>query len=243
MAYKIGEEAHIHMKFSETLHDLHNIIADDEISNRKYSEEDKIIVRNMMLNGNVIGGLVTEDHRKDWVNMSMEEMYDQVCAEIEEIQEKLRYGWTASDITREKPNDLIRNSILNTYIYSDTISDSMISGTLHSFIERGCTIDGKKWKEDFRNIAINIFDELSGDTLDEDYLQELLSKIATSSPVEVIDLFDNNHVKLYTPEEKYVAVEVLKKFKSEYTEWYDKVASSLEDLSVEELRELLDTLK
>lgn len=243
MAYKIGEEAHIHMKFSETLHNLHNIIADDEISNRKYSEEDKIIVRNMMLNGRVIGGLVTEDHRKSWINMSIEEMYDQICSEIEDIQAKLRSGWTAAEIVSEKPDDLIRNNILNTYIYSDTISDSMIPGTLRAFIERGCSVDGKKWREEFREIAENIFKELDGETLDEDYLKELLDSIATSSPVETIDLFKNKSVVLYTPEEKYVAVEVLKKFKSEYTEWYDKVSSSLDELSVAELRELLDLLK
>lgn len=36
---------------------------DDEISNKKYTDEDKEIVRNMWLNGRLIGGLVTEDHR------------------------------------------------------------------------------------------------------------------------------------------------------------------------------------
>ena len=43
----------------------------------------------MTLNGIVIGGLVTEDHRKDWINMSIEEMYDQICKEIKGIENYL----------------------------------------------------------------------------------------------------------------------------------------------------------
>jgi hypothetical protein len=90
MAYKLGEPVYNHTSLSGTLHRLQNIIADDEISNRKYSEEDKSIVRNMILNGKEIGGLVTEDHRKDWINMSIEEMYDQLCEEIAVIHKKLK---------------------------------------------------------------------------------------------------------------------------------------------------------
>ena len=243
MAYKVGEAAHVHMSLSQTLHNLHNIIADDEISNRKYSEEDKIIVRNMMLNGRVIGGLVTEDHRKDWLNMSIEEMYDKICEEIEAIQTKLRRGYKLADVAAEKSDDMISRHILSTYIYSDTTGDSMIPGSLKDFIDRGCTIDGKRWRKEFCEIATAIFEFLDGKLLDEDELKGLLNKVATASPVETVDLFGNKKVILYTPEEKYIAVEVLKKFKSEYTEWYDKVISSLDELSPDELRELLGLLK
>jgi hypothetical protein len=37
---------------------------DDEISNKKYSAEDKSTMRNLMLNGQLIKCLVTEDHRE-----------------------------------------------------------------------------------------------------------------------------------------------------------------------------------
>lgn len=56
--------------------DLFNIAADYEISNRGYTDKDKDIVRNILLNGQVLTGLVTEDEHPDWVDMSVEEMYD-----------------------------------------------------------------------------------------------------------------------------------------------------------------------
>ena len=49
---------------SRTLHVLLNHLEDFEISNKRYTENDKQLVRNMILNGKIIGGLVTEDHRK-----------------------------------------------------------------------------------------------------------------------------------------------------------------------------------
>lgn len=52
-----------HVKMSSSIHELLNIIEDFEISNKKYSAEDKQIVKNMWLNGKLISGLVTEDHR------------------------------------------------------------------------------------------------------------------------------------------------------------------------------------
>lgn len=243
MAYKIGEKAHVHMSLSRTLHNLHNIIADDEISNRKYSEEDKIIVRNMMLNGQVIGGLVTEDHRKDWLNMSIEEMYDKICEEIADIQKQLSRGVSLSDIAITKSDDVIGRSIIGTYIYSDITSDSDIPGTLHDFIKSGCRMKEGRWLPAFREIAEQIYKTLSENVPDDATLKDLLTKISSSSPVEKVDLFRNKKVELYTPEEKYIAIEVLKKFKSEYTEWYDKVLGSLDELDIYELQELLDMLK
>lgn len=53
-----------------------NIAGDFEISNRGYTEKDKEIVRNIELNGRTLSGLVTEDHHPEWVDMSIEEMYD-----------------------------------------------------------------------------------------------------------------------------------------------------------------------
>lgn len=243
MAYKIGEEAHLHMSLSSSLHELQNIIADDEISNRKYSEEDKIVVRNMTLNGRVIGGLVTEDHRKSWINMSIEEMYDQICNEIDEIQKQLHSGKTLDDIAMINSDDPITGSILGTYIYSDITSDSIIQDTLKAFIEKGCTVGKKRLRDEFVVIITQIFEELSEKSLDDAEIKNLLIKVATASPIEKIDLFGDKKVVLYSPEEKYIAVETLKKFKSEYAEWYDKVLTSLDELTNEEIQELFDMLK
>ena len=58
--------------------DLFNVAADYEISNRGYTEDDKEDIRNILLNGQILTGLVTEDDHPDWVDLSVEEMYDKL---------------------------------------------------------------------------------------------------------------------------------------------------------------------
>lgn len=58
-----------------------NIAGDYEISNRGYTEKDKQNVRNLILNGRVVSGLVTEDDHPDWVDLTVEEMYDRLRAQ------------------------------------------------------------------------------------------------------------------------------------------------------------------
>ena len=55
-----------------------NYAGDYEISNRGYTEADKETVRNIQLNGQTLSGLVTEDEHPDWVNLSVEELYDKI---------------------------------------------------------------------------------------------------------------------------------------------------------------------
>ena len=243
MAYELGEELFKHIMQSKLLFSLQNIIADDEISNRKYSEEDKIIMRNLRINGTVIQALVTEDHRASWVNMSVEEMYRKMCEEIEEIHNELRSGKSKAALAKEKSKDFISREILNTYIYSDIDSDSMITGSLKDFVAGGCRLGGKRLLSNLVEIIEQIFQNLHEAEIDDSYISELLTKVAQSSPIETVDLFGDNEVLLYTPEEKYMAVEVLKKFKSEYAEWYGKVLSSLDELSSDEIQELITLLK
>ncbi len=245
MTYKLGEEAFAHISFSKSLWALTNVITDDEISNRKYSVEDKSIVRNMILNGREIHGLVTEDHRESWINLSVEEMYDKVCEEIETIQAKLRSGKSFADLYDEiEDGDEVSLRILDTYKYQDTIGDSIIPGNLTKFIENGCVLDSKtRLYGSLKETAEGVFEELKDSDISGEELNNLLNTIAQTSPIEVLDLFDNKKVMLYTPEEKYVAIEVLKKFKSEFDTWRDKVLSTLGELDVDDLNELLDLLK
>ena len=55
-----------------------NRAADYEISNYAYTDADKDIVRQINLNGKILQGLVTEDEHPDWVDMSVEEMFDEL---------------------------------------------------------------------------------------------------------------------------------------------------------------------
>lgn len=57
---------------------INNIAGDYEISNRGYTEKDKETVRNLQINGQVVGGLVTEDKHPEWAEMSLEELYDEI---------------------------------------------------------------------------------------------------------------------------------------------------------------------
>ncbi len=62
---------------------LDNIAGDYEISNRGYTAKDKQAVRNILINGQTVSGLVTEDDHPEWTNLSIEEMYDLLKKEIE----------------------------------------------------------------------------------------------------------------------------------------------------------------
>ena len=76
-------------------HQIFNIAADYEISNRGYTDEDKKYVRNIEINDPSLSrternrrGLVTEDDHPEWVNLSMEEMMDKLN-EVRENNEQV----------------------------------------------------------------------------------------------------------------------------------------------------------
>ena len=77
-----------------TTHDIANIAADFEISNRGYTEKDKRVARRLKLGNEIVQGLVTEDQYPGWENMTFEEMYDKLTDEYtknrQEMQKKLQ---------------------------------------------------------------------------------------------------------------------------------------------------------
>lgn len=83
--YDVDEETAKHIQHS-SLHDLLNIIEDFEISNTRYTDADKEIMRNIILNGKEIHCLVTEDHDASWAEMTLEEMFYALTQELEEIK-------------------------------------------------------------------------------------------------------------------------------------------------------------
>lgn len=85
--------------------DLFNIAADYEISNRGYTEKDKDTVRAILINGRIVSGLVTEDDHPDWVDLSVEQMYDELMKEKEQIKpEDLEYkGFYVDETTFVDP--------------------------------------------------------------------------------------------------------------------------------------------
>lgn len=73
--------------------ELGNIAGDYEISNRGYTKKDEEIVRNLKLrlpDGSIkpFAGLVTELDHPDWVNLSIEEMYDKLKEESDKKEQE-----------------------------------------------------------------------------------------------------------------------------------------------------------
>ena len=69
-----------------------NIAGDYEISNLAYTDRDKETIRQISLNGQILSGLVTEDDHPDWVDLSVEEMYDELRKQREEkVKEPPKY--------------------------------------------------------------------------------------------------------------------------------------------------------
>lgn len=74
---------------SANLHYLSNILADFEISNTRYTDEDKKTVTNMMLNGQVISGLVTDLDHPEFAKLTLEEMYDKVDTALTALHQRI----------------------------------------------------------------------------------------------------------------------------------------------------------
>lgn len=83
---------------------LANYAGDYEISNRGYTKKDKEAVRRILINGRTVSGLVTEDDHPDWVDLSIEEMYDR----LEEIrQTRVTKGFLLDETTFVAPDGTV----------------------------------------------------------------------------------------------------------------------------------------
>ena len=132
------DTAYEHIRYSASLHHILNIIEDFEISNKRYSASDKKIVRAMQLNGRIIGGLVTEDHRSAWETMSVEAMYDELSKELIQINSEIRSDpywqpvkagtWNEIDIIKHEGQGMIS-------IYKDFMSPSAIKAPIDIFMK------------------------------------------------------------------------------------------------------------
>ena len=92
LSHAIRAERHVGKdkwdKRSARDHDRFNRAADYEISNRGYTDADKITARSIKLNDQVLQGLVTDIDHPEWVDLSMEEMYDLLEEEMEQLEDE-----------------------------------------------------------------------------------------------------------------------------------------------------------
>ena len=84
----VGKDAYDNR--DEYTHNIMNIAGDYDISNKGYTERDKINVRRIKLNGKLLRGLVTEDDHPDWVGLSVEEMYDRLTDQMNKEKEQMK---------------------------------------------------------------------------------------------------------------------------------------------------------
>jgi hypothetical protein len=217
---KYGKEGWTHIKVSQSLHELMNIIEYFEIYNKRYTKADKIAVRNMLLFGRLIGGLVTEDHREDWKDLSVVEMYKELCAEIDQIQKKVLDTWkyydgkgvpTANDYYDK--NDGLKTNIKHTlYIYTGINNPTNFLGDLDKFIKgkayyhffpkdqqtengqiRPCMATFKVLPEPWQNTIKAVREEFydNANYVKQD-LRDRILEIAQTNPTHTYDLKDKN---------------------------------------------------
>lgn len=75
-----------------------NIAGDYEISNLTYGDYEKDVIRRLILNGETIRGLITEDEHPDWIDLSIEEMYDKL-REQSKLNSMTRKGTLVDETT------------------------------------------------------------------------------------------------------------------------------------------------
>ena len=264
------DEAYEHIRYSASLHELLNIIEDFEISNKRYSAEDKKIVRSMQLNGRVIGGLVTEDHR-GWDKLPLEVMYDELSKELIQVNSDIRsnpYWSPVKDGTYSTPDLLkIRGAALIKR-YADIMKPSGIKAPLDVFV-KSKSFD--RFAKIYKKLILSLYDRLKELTSDAEkaLLLDIIKNIAATSPQETFAIqhpVDGDIIcTLYTPEDKMLANEVLKnlagninydplKFKvkrkkntQEYKDAWNKVINELDskkfdDDTLKQLRDAIESM-
>ena len=104
----------------------------------------------------------------------------------------------------------------------------------NEFVEKGClmpTINeegeltfmplNKKLQVICKSV-VDHFNDVNNKLFTEQDIIDLRKKIANSSILQAVDLFDDKKCVLYSPEEKAIAQEMLKLYKTDYQKWYDK---------------------
>ena len=209
------DNAYEHIRYSASLHEILNIIEDFEISNKRYSSEDKKIVRNMQLNGQVIGGLVTEDHR-GWEKLSLEAMYDELSKELIQINSDIRSNpawapikdgtYNQIDMIKLKGHGMIAK-------YQDVMSPSAIRAPLDIFIK---SKSFSKYAKIYQDLITTIYDGLKDLTSDAEKqsILDIVQAVSLTGPQEAFDVLHpvTGEVlcTLYTPEDKVLACATLK---------------------------------
>lgn len=210
----LGDELSERFSSSATLHQFLNIIEDWDISNTRYSDADKKIVKNLWLNGRFFPGLVTELDKPGWEKLTLEEMYVALDKELQKIHKGVlaqrKQDMSSAELAElEKQvarNDQIALRALETYdMYANnTAKPSRASGSLKDFIDGKAYVflgrdqygkDHRLLFADLGPVRQKVLTELqslieapNSSLMDETELEELIDKISQSGVAEKVDL-------------------------------------------------------
>lgn len=206
--FGVDEETANHIMRS-SLHDLLNIIEDYEISNTRYTQADKAIVKNMMLNGRVIGGLVTEEHRAGWQNMSLLQMYDELEKELDTVHAQILSdpAWSSSDMIEVGGAKAVVR-----YIKINPATDkSILPMAPEKFIK---TKAFRKLSSFFQKLTVQILNNYGNGKATETEIINIIKEIQKTSAFKAFNFTDLSGKSIagmtaYTPEDKMWAINVL----------------------------------
>ena len=210
MMHEIGELPYSRVRMSQSIQELINIIADFEISNRKYTSEDKKTIAHLYLNGKAITGLVTEMHREEWLKLSIEEMYHKLLEELKLISTDIKtYGLDSLTYTKTgkklRDNDNITHAGVSALqYYTDTKTPSVIWTPIDEYFKKSKQFD--QIAQSWRDIVLETYSTIKD--YSKEKLEELLNKIAASGLVEPIEI--SKALTVFIPEEKFWVVQVIK---------------------------------
>ena len=216
--YDVDEETAKHIQHS-SLHELLNIIEDFEISNTRYTDTDKEIMRNIILNGKEIHCLVTEDHNEDWAEMSLEEMFHALTQELEDIKALLLTIDPTKPLTpddRERLEKAEKNTAIRQSMETNTQYMVRVDDDTKSYffvpIEKILTLKSfKKYSAIEQKLMRGLYDAYK-DYSEKDII-EIIKEIGFTTVFTAYKFKDKSGKDLgiaaYTPEDKTFAINVL----------------------------------
>lgn len=223
---KYGKDGGTRISMSQSLHHLMNIIEDFEISNERYTTDDKIVVKNMKLNGQEIGGLITETIRGGWEKLSVLDMFDKLEEEIQNLQASIVARWQVLDMNDiGTQGDYIHGNVKNTLYYVDVKAPTNFLGTLEKFVNNKalyhffpfdrrtshgiipCIVKYSSLPDVYQNITKDIFEAImagyknsSGTTVfyTKQQVRDLIEQIAKTNILQVHVLKDPAGAEILT---------------------------------------------
>lgn len=205
MLKHMGQDKYDKLIHSPSFFGLINTIADYEISNRKYTEEDKEIMRNLYITDRYIKCLVTEDSRPSWATKAttLEQMYDYATAEITTLKKALANELKEDEVAKINPSDHTTATEMQILMYKDTQRPSFIWLPLDRFFLKDRV--AKNMSATFRELIETTYNNYKDE--DESKIQDLIKQIADTDVTEGAKANDKEY---WWPEEKFLLISTLK---------------------------------